>query len=105
MTVILPREFSSLKVWPLISRLAPLGLVGLPIVPSELDKMRPDDEITIRGPVGERYVYRVYDRLTVRPVDYWAAYPVEGKTIVFLQTCALIPTFENRLIVRAELVG
>jgi len=39
------------------------------------------------------------------PADYWVTYPVPGKTTVSLQTCTPIPTFENRLIVRGELVG
>jgi sortase (surface protein transpeptidase) len=32
-------------------------------------------------------------------------YPVESKTVVSLQTCVPILTFENRLIVRGELVS
>jgi sortase (surface protein transpeptidase) len=30
---------------------------------------------------------------------------VEGKTVISLQSCIPIPTFENRLIVRGELVS
>ncbi len=71
----------------------------------ELDEMKPGDELTLRDYTGETYTFRVYDRLTVRPEDYWVTYPVPGKTVVSLQTCDPIPTFENRLIVRAELVG
>ena len=66
--------------------------------------MKPGDELTLRDYTGETYTFRVYDRLTVRPEDYWVTYPVPGKTVVSLQTCDPIPTFENRLIVRAELV-
>ena len=44
----------------------------------------------------------VYDRMTVEPDDTWVTYPVEGRTVVSLQTCVPIPTFENRLIVRAR---
>lgn len=71
----------------------------------KLDKMRPGDRILARDASGKRYVYRVYDMLTVRPSDYWVTYPVDGKTIISLQTCAPIPTFENRLVVRAELIS
>lgn len=71
----------------------------------ELDKMKPGDELTVRDYTGETYAFRVYDRMTVRPEDYWVTYPVPGKTVISLQTCDPIPTFENRLIVRAELVG
>lgn len=77
----------------------------VPYVFYELDRMRPGDRIVIRDGGGEKYVYRVYDRLTVRPADYWVTYPVPGKTLVSLQSCTPIPTFENRLVVRAELVG
>lgn len=77
----------------------------VPYVFYELDKMRPGDEIIIKDSSGERYVYRVYDFMTVRPADYWVTYPVDGETTISLQTCTPIPTFENRLIVRGELVS
>ena len=67
--------------------------------------MKPGDELTLRDYTGETYTFRVYDRPTVRPEDYWVTYPVPGKPVVSLQTCDPIPTFENRFIVRAELVG
>ncbi|HET7270708.1 MAG TPA: class E sortase [Rubrobacter sp.] len=71
----------------------------------KLDKMRPGDEIFIDDSKGRRYTFRVYDRLTVEPDDYWVTYPVEGVTVVSLQSCIPIPTFENRLVVRGELVS
>ncbi len=70
----------------------------------ELDEMMPGDEILIEGADGKRYTFRMYDRLTVEPDDFWVTYPVEGKTVVSLQTCTPVPSFENRLIVRGELV-
>lgn len=69
-----------------------------------LEKMRPGDEIMLQSG-GERYTFRVYDLLTVRPSDYWTTYPVSGKTIISLQSCIPYPTFENRIVVRGELVG
>lgn len=48
---------------------------------------------------------RVYDRLTVEPGGYWVTYSVEGKIVISLQSCTPIPTFENRLVVRGELVS
>lgn len=69
-----------------------------------LEKMRPGDEILLKSG-GERYTFKVYDRLTVRPEDYWVTYPIAGKTVVSLQSCTPYPTFENRLVVRGELVG
>lgn len=77
----------------------------IPYVFYELDKLKPGDEVFVEDGGGKRYAFRVYDLLTVRPEDYWVTRPVPGKTIVSLQTCVPIPTFEKRLIVRAELVG
>ena len=54
---------------------------------------------------GRRYTFRVYDLLTVEPDDFWVTYPVAGMTVVSLQSCTPIPTFENRLVVRGELVS
>jgi sortase A len=71
----------------------------------KLDKMKPGDEIFIEDKDGQRYTFRVYDLMTVEPNDYWATYPVEGKTVVSLQSCTPIPTFKHRLIVRGELVS
>ncbi len=70
-----------------------------------LDGLMPGDEILLKSADGRRYAFRVYDRLTVEPDDTWVTYPVEDKTIVSLQTCTPFPTFENRLIVRGELVS
>jgi sortase A len=70
----------------------------------ELDKLKPGDDIIVTDQADEEYTFRVYDRMTVRPEDYWITYPVPGKTVISLQTCTPIPTFENRLIVRGELV-
>jgi sortase A len=77
----------------------------VPYVFYELDKMEPGDEIIAEGPTGEEYVFRVYDRMTVRPTDYWVTYPEDGRTIISLQTCIPAPTFEKRLVVRGELVS
>ena len=70
-----------------------------------LEKLMPGDEIILQSADGRTYTFRVYDRITVEPDDTWVTYPVEGKTVVSLQTCTPIPTFENRLIVRGELVS
>ncbi len=71
----------------------------------KLDKMRPGDEIFVEDQEGRRYTFIVYDLLTVEPGDYWVTYPVEGKTVISLQSCTPIPTFEHRLVVRGELVS
>ena len=69
----------------------------------QLDQLKPGDEIQIKDQQDKTYTFKVYDRMTVRPEDYWITYPVPDKTIVSLQSCTPIPTFENRLIVRGEL--
>ena len=66
--------------------------------------MRPGDKIFVTDSSGTEYVYEVYDYMTVRPEDYWVTYPVDGMRVISLQTCTSIPTFENRLVVRGELV-
>ena len=71
----------------------------------KLARMMPGDEIFIESAAGRRYTFRVYDRLTVEPDDFWVTYPVEGKTLVSLQTCTPIPSFKDRLVVRGELVS
>ena len=75
-----------------------------PYVFYELDSLRSGDEIILEDATGSEYTYRVYDRMLVRPADYWVTYPVPGKTIVSLQGSYPVPTFERRLIVRAELI-
>jgi len=70
-----------------------------------LEKLMPGDEIFLKSADGRTYTFKVYDRMTVEPDDTWVTYPVEGKTVVSLQSCTPIPTFENRLIVRGELVS
>ncbi|MCA3748466.1 MAG: sortase [Rubrobacter sp.] len=76
----------------------------VPYVFYRLERLRPGDEIIVRDRRGRPYVFRVYDRLTVRPQDYWVTYPVAGQTTISLQTCTPVPTFERRLVVRGELV-
>jgi sortase A len=71
----------------------------------KLDKMRPGDEMFVDDKEGQRYTFVVYDTMTVEPGDYWVTYPVEGSTVISLQSCTPIPTFEHRLIVRGELVS
>jgi sortase A len=71
----------------------------------DLGTLAPGDEIFLESADGRRYTFEVYDRMTVEPDDTWVTYPVEGRTVVSLQTCVPIPTFENRLIVRGELVS
>lgn len=69
-----------------------------------LSDLKKGDRVKLRDASGETYEYRVYERLIVAPYDFWVTEPVKGKDIVSLQTCYPEPTFEKRIIVRAELV-
>ena len=53
---------------------------------------------------GTHYTYTVFRSFVVGPSDYHVTLPVPGKqNVVSLQTCTPIPTFEERLVVQAEL--
>jgi sortase A len=60
------------------------------------------DKITLRDRSGKRYNYKVIDTFLVNPEDSWVTGRVRGRDLLTLQTCTPIPTFEKRLIVRAE---
>ena len=53
----------------------------------DLGTLAPGDEILLKSADGRSYAFEVYDRMTVEPDDTWVTYPVEGKTVVSLQTC------------------
>ena len=67
-----------------------------------LDKLRGGDVISLRDRSGGVYKYRVTEMFQVDPSDDWVMDTVRDRDIVTLQTCAPIPTFEKRLIVRAD---
>lgn len=67
-----------------------------------LDKLGRGDEIVLRDRDGERYRYRVSETFIADPGDVWVMGQVRGRDMVTLQTCTPIPTFEKRLIVRAD---
>ena len=69
----------------------------------ELDKLRRGDEVILRGR-GETYRYKVSEILVVDPNDSWVMGQVRGRDMVTLQTCTPIPTFEKRLVIRADRV-
>jgi sortase A len=71
----------------------------------KLDQLKPGDEIIVKDQADQEYTFKVYDRMTVKPEDYWVTYPVPDKTVISLQTCTPIPTFENRLVIRGELMS
>ena len=67
----------------------------------ELDQLQRGDKVVLKGR-GKTYRYRVTDVLVVYPSESWVMGQVVGRDIVALQNCTPIPTFERRLIVRAD---
>ena len=67
-----------------------------------LNELQKGDTIVLRDRRGRAYEYRVSETLLVEPSDSWVMGRVRGRDMVSLQTCTPIPTFEKRLIVRAE---
>jgi sortase A len=68
----------------------------------ELDELGEGDRIVLRDRAGRTYEYRVSEVLLADPADAWVMGQVRGRDMVSLQTCTPIPTFEKRLIVRAD---
>ena len=77
---------------------------GSHLVFYRLGALAEGDEITLRDRGGRSYEYRVIASFQVRPQDSWVTGRVRGRDLLTLQTCTPIPTFEKRLIVRAERV-
>ncbi len=77
----------------------------VPYVFYELDQLKPGDEIIVKDQEENVYTFKVYDRVTVKPEDFWVTYPVPNKTTISLQSCTPIPTFEKRLVIKGELVA
>lgn len=67
-----------------------------------LDKLQGGDVISLKDQSGAVYKYRVTEMFEVNPSDDWVMDTVLDRDIVTLQTCSPIPTFEKRLIVRAD---
>ena len=67
-----------------------------------LNRLENGDEIVLRDREGKSYRYRVSETFVVDPGDVWVMGQVRGRDMVTLQTCTPIPTWEKRLIVRAD---
>jgi sortase A len=67
-----------------------------------LNKLGEGDEVLLEDREGGRYEYRVIESFVVDPDDSWVTGRVRGRDLLTLQTCTPIPTFDKRLIVRAE---
>jgi sortase A len=67
-----------------------------------LNELTGGEKVTLRDANGKTYDYRVLERFIVGPRDNWVTGRVRGRDLLTLQTCTPIPTFQYRLIVRAE---
>lgn len=67
----------------------------------ELDQLRRGDVVVLRGR-GKTYRYKVTEKMVVGPTDSGVMGRVVGRDMVSLQTCTPVPTFEKRLVVRAD---
>lgn len=68
----------------------------------KLNKLAVGDEVVLKDRDGEKYRYRVTETFEVDPGEDWVTGQIRGRDMVTLQTCTPIPTFEKRLIVRAD---
>src|SRR5215210_478008 len=75
---------------------------GSHLVFYHLNQLERGDRITLRDRQGTRYNYSVMQTFTVGPYDSWVTGVVKGRDLLTLQTCTPMPTFQYRLIVRAE---
>jgi sortase A len=69
-----------------------------------LDKLKRGDEVVLKDRSGRSYRYRVREVFITDPKEVWVMGQVRGRDMVTLQICTPYPTFEKRLIVRAERV-
>ncbi len=60
------------------------------------------DEVLLKDRDGTPYKYRAIESFLAGPFDSWVMGQMRGRDMLTLQTCTPIPTFEKRLIVRAE---
>ena len=67
-----------------------------------LNKLAEGDEVVLKDRDGQKYRYRVTESFVVNPGEDWVTGQIRGRDMVTLQTCTPIPTFQNRLIVRAD---
>jgi sortase A len=83
-----------------------LGYAGTPswLAFWDLNALDVGDRIFITDTLGREYEYRVFKQFVVDPTDVFVTRPLEGRSILTLQTCTL-PDYSRRLIVQAERVA
>ena len=67
-----------------------------------LGKLGEGDKVELKDRSGHVYEYKVTEVFLAEPTDSWVMGEVRGRDMLTLQTCTPIPTFEKRLIVRAD---
>jgi sortase A len=67
-----------------------------------LDKLRRGDEVVLEGNQDRAYRYRVSEAFEATPEDSWVMGQEHGRDMLTLQTCVPPPTFEDRLVIRAD---
>ena len=75
---------------------------GSHLVFYRLNELGGGERVTLRDSRGGRYHYRVIESFVAGAEESWVTGRVRGRDLLTLQTCTPIPTFEKRLIVRAE---
>jgi sortase A len=66
-----------------------------------LDKLQRGDEVLLEDSRGQVYRYRVSEAFGAGPEESWVMGQEVGRDMLTLQTC-IPPTFEDRLVVRAD---
>jgi sortase A len=69
-----------------------------------LDELRGGERVVLEDREGRTYEYEVREVFVAEPTDVWVMGQVRGRDMLTLQTCTPIPTFNKRLIVRADRV-
>jgi sortase A len=75
---------------------------GSHLVFYSLNQLGSGDEVLLEDRRDRSYTYRVTEVFVAEPEDSWVMGQVHGRDMVTLQTCTPIPTFDKRLIVRAD---
>jgi sortase A len=70
----------------------------------DLDKLENGDEVILTDANGTRYTYEVFKEFTFGPNETRVLKPIEGRSVVTLQSCTL-PNYARRIAVLAELTG
>jgi len=68
----------------------------------DIDRLKDGDEVILTDANGTRYTYEVFKKFIFGPNDERVLDPVEGRSIVTLQSCTW-PDYARRIAVQAEL--